>query len=401
MRILLTTRGSSGHLLPLAPIGHACVDAGHEVLVAAQAQHRANVDRVGLPFAAVGDPPADEWMPLMQEFGQLDLDAANERMVGDFFAGIDTRASLPALTAIVEEFKPDVVVRESWEFASTLVAERHGIPVARVGLGLASLEEVSIEAAAPTVDRIRRDNGLPADPAGNRLRTSHYFTLLPELIDPAAGGLAPVVHRFANRTAKPTRLPDLWAGNDDPLVYLTFGSVAAGAHLPYFPALYEAAIDALGELPVRLLVTIGNDRDPSELGLDRPRPNVRVEQWVSQDAVSPSAAAVVCHGGYGTTLHSLSHGAPLVVLPLFSTDQWANAAAVARSGAGLALDAERYARRVLDRPAAETLAQLRPAVERVLAEPAFERAAQHVAAAISALPPVDQAPAVLEAIADG
>ena len=36
MRVLLTTRGSSGHVTPLAPFGHALLRAGHEVLVAAQ-----------------------------------------------------------------------------------------------------------------------------------------------------------------------------------------------------------------------------------------------------------------------------------------------------------------------------------------------------------------------------
>jgi UDP:flavonoid glycosyltransferase YjiC (YdhE family) len=401
MRVLITTRGSSGHLLPLAPIGHACIEAGHDVLVAAQEQHRANVERVGLPFTPVGDPPAEEWMPLLDEFGQLDLDAANDRMVGEFFAGIDVRAALPALTATVEEWKPDLLVRESWEFASTIVAERHDIPLARVGLGLTSVEEQSIEAAAPSVDGIRRDHGLAPDPAGDRLRQSHFFTLIPESIDPALAGLAAIVHRVRERAPENhAALPDLWPGDGDPLVYLTFGSVTAGAHLPYFPELYRAAMAALADLPVRLLVTIGNDREPAELGTDLPG-KVRVEQWVSQDAVSPQASAIVCHGGYGTTLNALTHGTPLVFLPLFSTDQWANAEAVARAGAGLALDAERGSRRVLELPHHETLAGLRPALERVLGEASFGQEAERVAASIRALAPVDEAPAELERIAGG
>jgi UDP:flavonoid glycosyltransferase YjiC (YdhE family) len=400
MRILITTRGSSGHLLPLAPIGHACVEAGHEVRVAAQARHRENVERVGLPFEPVGDPPAEEWMPLIAEFSQLDLDTANERMVGDFFAGIDTRASLPALTELVAEWRPDLIVRESWEFASTIVADRHRIPIARVGLGLTPLEEASIEIAAPRVDRIRRDNGLHGDPDGERLRESHYFTFIPETIDPALEGLASVVHRFRDPVAEaPSALPDLWPDNDDPLVYLTFGSVAAGAHLRYFPTLYRSAIEALAKLPVRLLITIGNDRDPAEFDADPLPPNVHVERWVSQDAISPRAAAIVCHGGYGTTLHALAHGRPLVVLPLFSIDQWENAAAVARAGAGIALDADRDSRRVLELPGPEILGELRPALERVLAEPGFERNAARIAASIASLPPVDEAPSELAEVA--
>ena len=57
MRVLLTTRGSSGHVTPLAPFGHALVRAGHEVLVAAQWRFEENVVRPGLPFAPTGRRP--------------------------------------------------------------------------------------------------------------------------------------------------------------------------------------------------------------------------------------------------------------------------------------------------------------------------------------------------------
>jgi UDP:flavonoid glycosyltransferase YjiC (YdhE family) len=75
-------------------------------------------------------------------------------------------------------------------------------------------------------------------------------------------------------------LPDWWPGNEDPLVYLTFGSVAAGEHLPYYPALYRLAIEALSPLPVRVLVTVGDAaRKVEELG--KVPSNARVETWVA------------------------------------------------------------------------------------------------------------------------
>lgn len=391
----MTTRGSAGHLLPLAPIARACAQEGHEVTVAAQRQHRANVERAGLPFSPVGDPPEHEWMPLMDDFAQLDVDAAHARMIGDFFAGIDTRAGLPALLEIVERWRPDVIVRESWEFASTIAAELHEIPLARVGLGLSSLEDLSARLAAPFVDQARETAGLPSDPAGDRLREAPHLTFTPEILD---GPRAPRVHRF--RTEAPAAvqpLPDWWPGNDGPLVYLSFGSVAAGAHLPYFPTLYRAAIDALASLPVRLLVTIGEDRYPEELG-EWPA-NVHVERWVPQDAVAPYAEAIVCHGGYGSTLGALAHGVPVVIMPLFSGDQWANADAVARAGAGIALDRERGTRRVLGLPGAATIEELPAAVGRALEEAAYRTAAERIADAMSALPPVDAAVQVLATVA--
>ena len=106
MRILLTTRGSAGHVLPLAPFGHACRRAGHDVLVAAQRQNTATAERSGLAFAPFDDPPADEWMPLMAQLAKLDLETANDLMVGEFFARIDTAAALPGLRAIIEDWRP-------------------------------------------------------------------------------------------------------------------------------------------------------------------------------------------------------------------------------------------------------------------------------------------------------
>ncbi len=394
MRILVTTRGSSGHLLPLAPIAHAAAAAGHDVVVAAQRQHRANVEATGLAFSPVGDPPEEAWKPLLGQFAELDLDAANALMIGEFFGGIDTRAGLPDLLRIVETWRPDVIVRESWEFTSTIAAELHRVPLARVGLGLTSVEQLSVALAAPVLDRVRSEIGLPPDPSGDRLRDGPYFTTMPELMERPPASAAPLVHRFRTRPAEAVPpLPDWWPGNADPLVYVTFGSVTAEPHLPFFPALYRAAIDALAPLPARVLVTIGRGSDPEELG-PRP-PNVRVERWVPQDAVAPHAAAIVCHGGYGSTLGALSHGVPLVVLPLFSADQWANAGAVAGVGAGVALDGERRTRRVLGLPSAETLGGLAGAVLSVLGDAAYRRAAARVADAIRALPPVDDAVDVL------
>jgi UDP:flavonoid glycosyltransferase YjiC (YdhE family) len=321
-------------------------------------------------------------------------------MVGEFFARIDTRAALPGLLAIVEEWQPDVIVRESWEFASILVAELYGIPLVRVGLGLAVVEETSIRVAATALAEQRAAMGLPLDPAGDRLRDTPYFTMVPApLEDPAAPAPA-LAHRFAHGApAGPTAtvpLADWWPAGDDPLVYLTFGSVTAGRHLPYFPAVYRAAIEALAPLRARILVTIGNDRELDELG-PLP-PNVHAERWVAQDAVAPHAAAIVCHGGYGSTLGALRHGVPLVILPLFSFDQWINGAAVARTGAGIALDAELDTRHVTDLPGAATLAELAPAVERVLADPSYGREARRIGDATQALEPVDAAVDVLAAI---
>src|SRR3954462_16045250 len=95
MRVLLTTRGSSGHLGPLVPFARACGAVGHEVLVAAQGRHRANVERARLPFAPLGDLRDEDWMPLLADPAQLDFAAANPRVVGEVFGRLGTLATPP------------------------------------------------------------------------------------------------------------------------------------------------------------------------------------------------------------------------------------------------------------------------------------------------------------------
>jgi UDP:flavonoid glycosyltransferase YjiC (YdhE family) len=105
---------------------------------------------------------------------------------------------------------------------------------------------------------------------------------------------------------------------------------------------------------------------------------------------------IVCHGGFGSTLGSLAHGAPLVILPLFSGDQWANGEAVVRAGAGVMVADDRTVRNVLDLPAPETLGQLTGAVTSVLNDPSYRREAGRIAEAMRVLPPVDESVRLLE-----
>lgn len=373
MRVLFVTRGSSGHLMPLVPFARAAQRAGHEVLVAAQRGLAGNVERTGLPFAPFDGPPEEEWRAIIAEAVTADIETAHARMISEYFGRMDTVAALPELTRTVEAFKPDEILRDSWEFSSTLVAHRHGIPLTRVGLGLAAGEAETIGLVAPVLEQL----GLPP----GALDATPYLTTIPEPLEDPAVPPPAETHRFRHDAGEPAPPQD-----GPPLVYLTFGSVTAGAHLPYWPGVYRDAIAALAPLPIRLLVTTGEPRDVAELG---PLPgNVRVEQWVPQAEIP--AAVIVGHGGHGTTLGALAHGVPLAVLPLFALDQAAHGRAVARAGAGITLDVDLPGRGVFAPPAPDTIAALGPAVERLLSDDSYRNAAAAIGAAMRELPPVDE-----------
>ena len=78
MRVLFTTTGHSGHLLPLAPVAHATAGAGHEVAIATQASRVPAVERMGLPALPLAEAPDAAWAPLMRELAR----APNARPTG-------------------------------------------------------------------------------------------------------------------------------------------------------------------------------------------------------------------------------------------------------------------------------------------------------------------------------
>lgn len=379
MRVLFSTTGHSGHLLPLVPLARACAAAGHDVVVVTHAPRAANVARLGLPVHAVAVAPDEAWAPLMARIPRLRQSEGDALIISEGFARIGAGGALPGVLAAVDELVPDVVVHEGYEFAAPIAAEVRGRPLARMALGLASTEAWVVALAAPAVADLRRDAGLaPEAPA------APLFSLLPPAFD---DGLA--AQRFRAGAAAAGEAPD----HGPPLVYVTLGSVTGS--LPFYPALHRRILHALADLPVRILMTLGRDADPDALG---PVPgNARVEAWVDQDEVLGHAAAVVSHGGHGTTLGALAHGVPQAILPLFAGDQWRTARRVEELGAGVVLeDGERG---VFEPPGDAVLSALPAAVRRLVDEPAFADAAGGLRADFAGLAPADAAVPVLAALA--
>jgi UDP:flavonoid glycosyltransferase YjiC (YdhE family) len=384
MRVLITTQGSAGHLGPLVPFADALRAAGDEVLFASRESTAASVRRAGYdvwPFPDASDEDRDA---AFRGVWKMSHDEANIHVVSQLFARLDARAAMPAVLEACERWRPDAILHETCEFAGGLAAERLGIPGVRVGITLGATEKMVIPAAGAALEELRRDVGLHADPGGERITGEPYFTLTPAgMEDPGRPGV-PGVQRFreSGGTA-PQPLPDWWDGDDRPLVYLTFGTVAPTFKM--FPGLYRAAIDAVADLPARVLVTVGRGSDPAALG---PLPEgVHVERWVPQADVMPHAAAMICHGGFGTVRAGLAAGVPMVVLPLFA-DQPYNARRVAELGAGIAVPGGPPA-----------VAEIGEAVRALLADGSYAERASLIAAEVRELPPVDTAAEILRELA--
>jgi len=159
--------------------------------------------------------------------------------------------------------------------------------------------------------------------------------------------------------ARPIALP--WRKDDQrPLALISFSTDPIQAA----PDLIQRTLDALAPLDLRVVATVGRAIDPDRLTVPA---NAVVAPAADHDALMAAAALVVTHGGHGTVMRALKHGAPTLVLPGFIPDQAPNAAIVAELGAGRVLGQESDA------------AAIRAAAEDILRNPDYRAKARRAA----------------------
>jgi len=113
-----------------------------------------------------------------------------------------------------------------------------------------------------------------------------------------------------------------------PFVYVSFGSF-----LSVRSDVLGRVAEALRRVGVRAAIALGSgDRvDLGEVPADW-----LVREFLPQVTLLDAATAAVTHGGNNSVTEAMTAGVPVVVLP-FSTDQFAGAAALERTGVGVAL----------------------------------------------------------------
>ncbi len=375
MRVLFTSMRMTGHIRPLLPFAHGLQSRGHEVVFATPEGGAAAVRGAGLAHAVFPHPGDEVLGPIWAQFRGKSAPEVIEIAVGRIFADLNPRAALPGLRETIRSFRPDVIVRESMEFAGAIAGAEAGIPVVRVATSNAYAEAGARSYATRPVEALRREAGLAAD-GGAALREALNFTFFPASVDGGApaDGTAPFRVRTTQAPLNPAGPGQAWAVDDGrPLVFVTFGTLAAGSQNG--PGLFRTAVEAIAGLPARVLLSTGAEMGTAALG---PLPaNLTVTSWVGEGDVYPRASTLLCHGGAGTVLAGLSNGVPMAIAPI-SADQPENARCVEATGAGVAVPSP-------------TAATLRAAIERTLSDASMRTAARRIAAEMTAMPGMDDA----------
>ena len=384
MRILFSSMRLTGHIRPLLLYAHALLDRGHDVVFSTPATAGAMVRDAGLVHASADFPDEEDLEEIWAAMAKMSRENANFTAITQLFADLYARTALPSLRQTIASFKPDLIVRESMEFGSVVVAAETGVPVVRVATTNGVLEEQVLRWAINSVDRMRSEAGLAPD-QGAAMYAAPAFTSFPQSFEadlPATD--MPMPFRVGGRRQTvPDDVPaPVWAESDGrPLVFVTLGTLAGLSQKA--PIIMGHVLEAISTLPAHVLISTGPKFAFDTLG---PVPdNVTIVEWVPQEEIFPRADALLCHGGAGTIIAGMTNSVPMVVTPM-GADQPENARRIEALGSGIALSEP-------DVPA------IRAALERALSDTGLRATANRVADEIAALPGFADAAQELERLA--
>jgi rhamnosyltransferase subunit B len=357
MNILATSVGSSGDFLPTLAIAAALRRRGHRVRMVTNPFYERQVQRCGLDLVAAGQrSDVFQWVETQPEL--MDPLKGGLRLV-DEFALPHSEEVYRCFQRSGEAERPDVVLTNDVTFGAAWWAMEQGVPFALVHAtplawstwhspvhvserplpefvrrpATALVRAAVIQVLSRRLRRLGRKLGVKLEDCGVAALESAAALRLgawsPRLRGPARGD--PIQGRICG-SARASRLggesgelPEqlrafLEAG--EPPVVVGLGSIFSLISGPMQACLAETCV----EIGRRCLV-IGH---PSQQTF--PAGTLAVPH-APHALVFPRAAAVVVHGGAGSTAEALRSGRPVLVTP-FAYDQFWMAAQVERLGVG-------------------------------------------------------------------
>jgi UDP:flavonoid glycosyltransferase YjiC (YdhE family) len=379
-RYLIVTWDGAGNLAPTLGIARTLVERGHDVRMIG---HETIVERCG----DVGT----RFVPLTQ--GPL-WDALEDP--GDFEAEIRLLIEELSFSAVIardvaqelEREPTDAVLVDCMLFTAIDVALASGTPTATLFHTPYSLFRGGplVEMFAPGIaiaNAHRAPLGLPAIQSLGDIHDGCACAIvaLPKEFEPDVPDAANVLRTGPVLDAPPLSHQidgvDLGDGSK-PLVLVSLSTSEQGQ-----ADLLQRCVDAVGQLPVRAVVTTGPSIDPASVTAAA---NTQVVQYVPHAEILPSAALVITHAGLGTTMAALGRGVPLLCTPM-GRDQYFNAERVQNLGAG---------RMLMPDSGSDVIAQ---AATEILDDGRYQAGAQQMAVTIGSCGGATEAAAALETLA--
>ncbi|KUL57633.1 hypothetical protein ADL30_11720 [Streptomyces sp. NRRL S-1521] len=361
MRIMATPSPAIGHFFPLVPVLWALRSAGHDVRVVVPAFFVSTVLQAGLPAVATAPAAEEQALDARDDIDDDHTTGTYRRLarIADAMAGDVDR--------IVGGWRPHLVISDPMDFAGRRAAADHGLPHAEHWIG-GFLPTRPRASAAQHVFGARHTQW----PGMGPVPSTVIDPCPPGFQDPAApSGIRTRYVPYNGPSAVPAWLTD----RDRPRrVLITLGTIVSQA--PDAHRLLEQTLDATAGRDVEVVVAARPGTVPEDLAK-----RAGAVRWLPVGLAARSCDLIVHHGGSGTTMAALASGVPQVVCPSV-LDQTDNARRLEAVGAGRLV------------PVPTALAgggELGRAVEEVLGDPGYAKAAAVLRDENDAAQPPDRA----------
>lgn len=391
MNFLLSALGSAGDVHPFVALGRVLLERGHSVRLLAAPPYEARVREAGIDFRPVGTPGDFERM--VQRAELWDPRRGTEFLIDQLLEHLPEAL---ACTADAVQDADTVLVGSTLSWSMRLLQEQRGLRAATMHLSPMCVTSAIDPAVLPGVGDL---SWMPSWALRWLQRGAERWWLDP-LAAPrlnalrARLGLSPVRRVLSQWAHSPQLVICAWPAwfappqADWPAHAMTTGfpllsesalpqagleaflaagpppiGITPGSAMAHGADFLRLALGACVRLGRRALVIT-----PYREQLPAPWPSSAMHvDYAPFTGLLPRLAALVHHGGIGTSAQAIAAGIPQLVLP-FAHDQFDNAARLARLGVALTL-----------RPTSSE-----PSIERalrtVLGDPSVEQAAVRLAA---------------------
>ncbi len=400
----------TGHLNPMCALARRLQQRGHSVVIFGIADVESRVRSAGIDFSLIGqsDYPPGTLKELERRSGELKglkalrftLEKVKNTARMVFREGPEAvrRANVEALLVDEADMGSNVAEYFGLPFLSLalippMVWDNRFPPFCfgwRGGQGWSSrlrneiARRMLARVAAPILDLVNQQRaawGLkPMKRLSETLSTLAQITQLPEVLEFEMDPRPPLLYYtgpFVDAGQRYTVAFD-WSRLDGrPLVYASLGTLQNRSH-----EIFRIIAEACAGLHVQLVISLGGGLEPERLGVLSGDP--LVVSYAPQLEIVKRAAVVITHAGLNTVLESLAEGVPLVCIPL-ANDQPGVASRVAARGAGVVVPPRRL-----------NAVRLRSAVNAVLEDESYRRAARKVQTSISQIDALNLAADIVE-----
>ncbi len=356
-RILLTCHDAGGTVPPMLALAQALGDRGHQLVMLSQPSVRERAEAAGCHFAAFSAVPDYERDKTIEEQIAIAVPVITGERVGADVLAI-ARAHAVDLVVVDGNLAGGLAAAETLEQPSVVLL--HSMYATFVDTWFAEIWPF----LEPAINDTRRGFGLASvgDWASVFAGHDRLLAVVPAMFDAPVAAMPAAMRHFGFLLPRPSPTDDApgFPRGDGPAVLVGLSTTYQRQE-----PLLRTILGALDVLEVRGLVTTAGHVDIGTLQVPS---NVLVEEYVPHPLVLPQADLMVTHAGLGSVAAALTFGVPMVCTPI-ARDQPLNAERVATLGAGLTL------------PVEATVAQLARAVEEVLSQLSYRRAAQSIASA--------------------